>query len=344
VDELAKIEARNYLSAAGFFLIGIFWLIMIFTNTSGDSSAFPSSYLYITLGIGLLAAATLLVVLHKRDMIALLFFIFGFWQLFCGILSIGPWTYVIAGFMLLVALVILTGKDKQKWVLFLIPVIYFLLCLYYAIFNYNVVVVTIFHIILAVLPLYFAFCCASERLHLPGSKFFTSDQQTDFKSSGSVLGYLLFALMLGGYALYYFSGGTIYTIESARMVKLLAACLMVFIAILLLAVGKMRFTPIMFMLLGLCCIAEYCISDTAMFYGMGIAECILGIFAILRKESRILPGIMIIFFSSTCFLSLVSVSSSPGYMLASAILNLIPCMIAIYLAFVVYSQKKLPKF
>ncbi|HJJ31846.1 MAG TPA: hypothetical protein O0X25_00005 [Methanocorpusculum sp.] len=82
-------------------------------------------------------------------------------------------------------------------------------------------------------------------------------------------------------------------------------------------------------------------STGAMFIGCGILFIIIGLFAMLRKESRILPGIMLIVYGCSCFFTAYIGGNFP---VVSAILNAVPCLIAIYLAFVVYSQKNLPKF
>jgi len=64
----------------------------------------------------------------------------------------------------------------------------------------------------------------------------------------------------------------------------------------------------------------------------------------LRKESRILPGIMLIVYGCTMFFTAFANGAMVSAPIVSAVLNGIPALIAIYLAFVVYSQRKLPKF
>ncbi|HJJ39544.1 MAG TPA: hypothetical protein O0X42_05335, partial [Methanocorpusculum sp.] len=120
MDETAKIEARNYLSAAGFFVFGgceLLWFITLITGTM----SFFSSTIDIVGGIGMLIIAALLIILRKRDMTAILFVMLGFLLLF--------WTtapgqipgIVTCAFALLVTIVTLTAKDKQKWLVFLLP-------------------------------------------------------------------------------------------------------------------------------------------------------------------------------------------------------------------------------
>jgi len=340
MDELAKTEARNYLSAAGFFILATWFILHVFEIVEKTTNVLSDDFLHIALGIGLLIVATFLIVLHKRDMIAILFFMLGFYQIFCAFTTFGIWNVILAGLMLLVALVTLTGQDKKKWLLFLIPLIFFIYRLIRELTGYNNYVFISFYIVLAVICLYYAFCCASERISLPGRKLLTTDESTDFKSSGSVLGYMLFALIAGGYALRYIVGEAVLPLETFMTVKLVVGLLMIFVAILLLAVGKMRFTPIMFLLFGITQLLSV-YSSGIMFIGTGILYIVIGLFAMLRKESRILPGIMMIVYGSTALFAAYSGGNTP---VVSAILNAIPCLIAIYLAFVVYSQRKLPKF
>ncbi|HJJ36128.1 MAG TPA: hypothetical protein O0X27_03000 [Methanocorpusculum sp.] len=343
MDELAKTEARNYLCAAGFFMIAAFFISQIFSEVGTAAFVEPNDNIHIALGLGLLIVATLLIVLHKRDLIAILFFMTGFWQLFAAFTPSELWGIILMGFLVLVALVTLTGQDKKKWLLFLIPLLCFIPGLIGELIGFNPYVGMVFIIILAVICLYYAFCCACERISLPGSKILTADEATDFKASGSVLGYMLFAVLTGGYALHYILGEAVLPLDSFVTMELLAGSLMIFVAILLFAVGKMRFTPIMFMLVGLIGILSM-YSSGAMFIGLGILMIVLGLFAMLRKESRILPGIMLIVYGCTWFFSAYVAGTSISMPVVSALLNGIPALIAIYLSFVVYSQRKLPKF
>ena len=335
MNELAKIEARNYLSAAGFFVFAaceFLWLITFVTSTM---SSFNSA-IDIVGGIAMLIIATLLMILRKRDMIAILFVMLGFLLFFWsnapgqipGILT--------SAFALLIAIVTLMSKDKQKWLVFLLP---FLLVVGH-LFMFSDQAHGIVYGIVVVLSLYYAFVCASERINLPGRKFLTADENTDFKSSGSVLGYILFALIAGAYTVYYIIGGGLLTLEILTIVEFLGSALLIYTAIMLFAVGKMRFTPVMFLLLAL---VNFLVlfSSGPMFIGTCILMIIIGIFAMLRKESRILPGIMLIIYGCTDLFTAFAGGNMP---VVSVILNGIPCLIAIYLAFAVYSQKKLPLF
>jgi len=357
MDELAKTEARNYLSAAGFFLIAASFLLSLFTKIGSNTYIEINDSIHLVIGIGLVVIATLLVVLRKRDMIGILFFMIGFLNLFYAFTPNGIWGFILTGFLVLVSLVTLTSKENVKWLLFIIPLIMFVHNLIAGCIGYNATLFIVFDIVLAASSLYYAFACASERFGLPGRKLLTADEATDFKASGSVLGYMLFALHCGLFLTFYIFeltaiqysallawglGNLGFPIATLNTLVLVSSALLIFVAILLLTIGRMRFTPIMFLLLGLASILSVYASGM-MFIGLGILFIIIGLYAMLRKESRILPGIMIIVYGCTGFISALagSLAIAP---VASIILNAIPCLIAIYLSFVVYSQRKLPKF
>jgi len=155
---------------------------------------------------------------------------------------------------------------------------------------------------------------------------------------------MLYALITATFSLFYLIGNPeVLSLESITIIKEIASIMMIYVAVLLLTVGKMRFTPIMFLLMGLIMIlTSY--STGLMIIGCGIMFIIIGLFAILRTESRILPGLMLIFGGSTTFVSILSGGIMPSIPWLSAVLNGIPALIAIYLSFVVYSQRKLPRF
>jgi len=344
MDENARTEARNYLSAAGFFLIGGFWLLYLLNNLSNGQFTLSATITCVTVGIGLIIISTLLIVLRGRDMVAMLFAMMGFAYLFWSSTDYYLYSSLqICIFILLVSLVTLTSTDRKKWMLSIVPIIMFL-WIFVDLFIEVFAVDMAFNFLIAAIPLYFSFCCASERIQFPGSALLNSDDTTDFKASGSVLGYMLFAFAVGGFALFYaVNDSSKLPLAAVTALKLTSGAIMVYVSILLLAVGKMRFTPVMFLLIGILLILTvYC--EGYMIVGAGLLFIMVGIFAMLRKESRIIPGIMLIVFGFSGFISLIAGGILPSIPWLSVILNGIPCLIAIYLAFVVYSQRELPRF
>lgn len=337
MDELAKKEARNYLSAAGLFILGGYFLLEVFVTAFNNSTQLINQNIFFALGIGMIIVATLLAILQKRDMLAILFMLMGFLQFFLAFYPSDFAYIIVEGFILLVAIITLTSKDNKKWLLFLIPAIMFIGNVVNLIMGgNNTVFSTIVCLIITVLCFYYAFCFASERAHLPGHALLTKDENTNFKSSGSVLGYSLFALIAAVPSFYFIFGESFISLASVTTLVTLGSIMLIFIAILLLTIGKMRFTPIMFLLIGITLLLS-CYSTGIMAIGIGILIVIVGIFAMLRKESRILPGIMLAVFGfGWCFYPYLPSG-------ISITLFFIPLIIAIYLAFFVYSERNMPK-
>ena len=251
MDELAKTEARNYLSAAGFFVIAANYLLLLFM----DAETVLDPAISLAVGFGLLISGILLLVLRNRDMIALLFIMLSFYFIanvfaagFVGVFL----TLCFNGLLLLTILVTITGKDKAKWMIVILPLLMLITSLI-DIFSgaRPSPAAYILFTAIAVISLYFAFCCACERINLPGRKLLTADEQTDFKASGSALGYLLFAATVGAYVVYYIVGESMLSLETLHTVNVVAAFLLILVGILLLTIGKMRFTPVMFIAAGL---------------------------------------------------------------------------------------------
>lgn len=327
MDELAKTEARNYLSAAGFFIFAAESLLYLISYFTGTISEF-SPAIEISAGVGMLIIAALLFILRKRDLIGILFVMLGFMDLFYANFEGDQFLVLLSIFAILVAVVTLTSKDKQKWLLFPIPVL--------------LLFPGVPFIIGILLSLYYALVCASEKINLPGRKLLTADEETDFKASGSVLGYMLFGLTMAAWAIFNLFGESYgFTYGALQMLEFICAVLMVLVSILLIAVGKMRFTPVMFFLIAMVTLFGN-FSIGAMSIGIGVLFLLIGLFAILRKESRILPGIMLLLTAVVYF-----ILGGVGFGLptvAVGIVEFVVTAIALYLAFVVYSQKKLPKF
>lgn len=72
MDEIAKTEARNYLSAAGFLLIFADRLLNTILPLTTSAESQSTGIMDIVAGIGIIVIAVLLIILRKRDMIAIL--------------------------------------------------------------------------------------------------------------------------------------------------------------------------------------------------------------------------------------------------------------------------------
>ena len=280
----------------------------------------------------LLLVGILLAVLGKRDLTAISFLMFGSLKLLLISLISPNLTpvlmdevlfvcVILQSFFLILALILLSSKDKAKYPLALLigleAIIDFVM---YSLSGNasEIVVVGYLRIILVVIALYYAFACASERFILPLGKTLTADQETDFKKSASALGYLTISASMAVWAFFY-----------------------IFNASEVVAVAKMRFTPVMFLLAGALLAVSSVIGDSFEFI-LGILFIVIGIFAVLRTESRILPGLMFIIYGISYFIGPVAIGA--GITVLAVIVNGLPALIALYLAVATFSQKKLPLF
>ena len=343
MDENAKNEMRNYLSAAGFFVFAVSTLAIGVSYLSGTVGAEQKNITIISTLL-LLLVGVLLAVIGKGDLTAITFLMLGSIKLLMlatGFVS--PVVNIILYlFLLILAVILLTAKDKAKYPLAILIALQALFTTVSYIIPSEEIMSSVFgytRLILTVIALYYAFACASERICFPCSKILTADQETDFKKSASALGYLTISASMLVWAIYYLFNkseivaNTIYALDGVY------AALLILVSILLFAVAKMRFTPVMFLLAGSLLAVSSVIGATSEFI-LGILFIVLGIFAVLRTESRILPGLMFVVYGVSYFIG--PVAASAGIMILAVAVNGIPALIALYLAVATFSQRKLP--
>lgn len=343
MDENAKNEMRNYLSAAGFFVFAVSTLAIGVSYLSGTIGAEQKNITIISTLL-LLLVGVLLAVIGKRDLTAITFLMLGSIKLLMlatGFVSPGI-NIILYLFLLILAVILLTAKDKAKYPLAILIALQALFTTVSYIIPSEEIMSSVFgytRLILTVIALYYAFACASERICFPCSKILTADQETDFKKSASALGYLTISASMLVWAVYYLFNkseivaNTIYALDGVY------AALLILVSILLFAVAKMRFTPVMFLLAGSLLAVSSVIGATSEFI-LGILFIVLGIFAVLRTESRILPGLMFVVYGVSYFIG--PVAASAGIMILAVAVNGIPALIALYLAVATFSQRKLP--
>ena len=254
MDENAKNEMRNYLSAAGFFVFAVSTLAIGVSYLSGTVGAEQKNITIISTLL-LLLVGVLLAVIGKRDLTAITFLMLGSIKLLMlatGFVSPGI-NIILYLFLLILAVILLTAKDKAKYPLAILIALQALFTTVSYIIPSEEIMSSVFgytRLILTVIALYYAFACASERICFPCSKILTADQETDFKKSASALGYLTISASMLVWAIYYLFNkseivaNTIYALDGVY------AALLILVSILLFAVAKMRFTPVMFLLAG----------------------------------------------------------------------------------------------
>ena len=356
MNEIAKNEMRNYLSAAGFFVFALstFVFCVTFLSETFESNISLVMGTDIVCSILLLLVSILLAVLGKRDLTAITFLMFGSIKLLMTTTSLIGYSAgdrvdfflvnaALQIFIIILSLILLTAKDKAKYPLALIIGLYGISNFIGSISPVNPMIpIHVYsQLIIAVVALYYAFACASERIILPLGKTLTADQETDFKKSASALGYLTIAASMAAWAFFYIFNASDLVADIIYALDGVYAILMILVGVLLFAVAKMRFTPVMFLLAGALLAVSSVIGDSFEFI-LGILFIVLGIFAVLRTESRILPGLMFVIYGISYFIGPVAVGA--GITVLAVIVNGLPALIALYLAVATFSQKKLPLF
>ena len=342
MSETQGFEIRNYLTAGGFLLIGILFLVSTLSTLElGNGTAeLVATDMIKNLVFGLLffAVGTILVILRGRDIAAITFILTGLTDIavfFCGENANASWIFAIVN--ILWAIIILFAQDKEKYLFFVLNLLLGITTITKYLPDAPVIVKFIPLVLLILIALYYAFAAGCERISLPGRKLLTADTVTEFKKSGSSIGYVLFALSSGLWVLIYLFGidlsaASIFCLERALGIALIVIGI-------LLAYKKLQFTPVMFILMGVGdLIASF--SSGIMIYAVGILLVVAGIFALMRKESRILVGVMLILYGCSAFLS--AITGTSGMSAISLVLNGIPCLIALYLAVATLSQRKMP--
>lgn len=300
MNEPDKTEIRNYLSAAGFLSIGGHLLyIMLFLLLDLPASPVLLGAIQV---IPLIVLSVLLIALRKRDLTAITFLMFG---LSLGIMHLRPekvfpdYGLVFIGlFFLIFAAIILTSADRKKYLLFLIPLFHGLQRIFAGtgFESVNIYIAGIGGLV----ALYFALAVSAERITLPGGNLLKSDVSTDFKVSGSVLGYLIFGLILAIDAFYYFTAGTGTPLDNLIAEKMMGGILLCLVAVLLWTLGRMKYTPAMFFMMGIFFLLGGQIANVVVagativvsegFYLIAVMMAVVGIITLLKTEPRVFPG------------------------------------------------------
>ncbi|MDV0441127.1 hypothetical protein McpAg1_03060 [Methanocorpusculaceae archaeon Ag1] len=344
MNESSLSEMRNYTTAAGFLVLA--FILMEFFICQIMPAAFIGN-VSLFAALALIIFGTILAIERKRDIAAIAFLMTGLVTAFPALQTVKAVspdmvTLITGVFLLLLALVILTAKDKTKYLLSVPLILIAVYWMWTSALEANSFSAALL-ILAAVILIYYAFACVSEKLKLPLSDTLRADTETDFKTSGSVLGYLLLGMIFAVWALLHSTAWTIILPENVAALEVAAGLMLMFVGILLWAVGKMKFTPIMFFLLGLFFALGSQTSAIEMLVPIGVMVIFVGIFLALRSDARILPAIMIVL-SGSCVL-LFSFFGTAGNPVFLCSLNIIQLVIAVYLAFAVFSQsKKLPLF
>ena len=146
------------------------------------------------------------------------------------------------------------------------------------------------------------------------------------------------------WAVSYFTGwGVVLSAENVAALEQTIGSMLIFVGVLLWAVGKMKFTPFMFIIMGIPALLGSQVAAVEMLYPFALMIIFIGVMAVLRSDARVLPAIMFILSGTSILLFIILGSSHIAPL--QGLLNIIQALIAVYLAFAVFNQnKKLPLF
>jgi len=342
LSDSTKAMMRNYAMVAGFFAIFIHsMLIACFGFTGGESSFAPS---YIVSAI-LLISGTVLVLLHKRDMTAIMFMMIGtsYLSFAIGFSVFGMRPFAALQILMLVfGVMFLLTKNEQKWICAALMILYGLNFITFGegIQNPQLISACI-AVPSAILSGYAGLCIGLESPRFPGYSLLTADEADEtkdgepahFKIMGSVLGYFLYSAAMFGSAMFYIGGdGT--SLDRVIAMETICGTMLILVGLLMLIAGRMRFTPFMFIMLGTVTSLSFFLGD--LIYLSFVFSLVVGLLCIFRKDRRLLVGVAVIMYGLTYALSAMIIDSNAG---ALFILNIIPFLILMYVSYALITQK-----
>ncbi|HJJ29122.1 MAG TPA: DMT family transporter [Methanocorpusculum sp.] len=355
LSEALKTEVRNYVTSFGFILMATVYVLILFGINdmfhgvlSMDAAYASMTVPAVIIGLLLLLCGVVLLGLRKRVLSAVTF-IFS---------SAGYFIYAFEGtsyfltplisiFSIVIAFIFMTSTSPKKYVYALIHVLWGIVG-FLGLFNIMgltpvVAVTVVLMIVTASMLIYFAVACAAQKIHLPLTKFLTTDDDMEFSRTGPVLGYLFMGAYIFIWVVYNFTGEELLSSQVTYAMCFILSLMLMLIGILAFSIGRMRFTPLLFLGAGTAFLLDLFVNGS-MHYVVALLLLIIGIFAVFRKNSRLLPSLLLIGFGFSRFL-MNSVDTSPDLIYVVSLINIACLLLALYLAFGVFAEKpKLPMF
>ena len=349
ISDSRKTDLRNHVTSFGLLIIALFFVMMMLdifdSGTAGAAADALSSSFYLPgaiLGIFILLAGIVLLILGKRAMAAVTFILMAPQMFSTAILGEMPMMNILSGlFFLIFALILMTARDKQKYAFASINI---LLGVVTIIRGFDNAFCGFIMAAAAVYLIWLSVACGTGKLRYSISKYLSRDGEMTFRRCGSVIGYLLLAKYLVIIFIYEYIDPT-FSSAPASLDTLgnIHICLLVFVGLMLLFIGKRRVTSTFFIGFGLALALDLTTSDTFGYLPV-ILLLVLGIQNVLRRDPRILPSFLLIgeAFAIMLYNQLVL---TPEVQTAMLLLTVGCTAIALYLSFAVFAEKpKLPLF
>ncbi len=294
-----KADLRRYVTMSGFFLMFVMHLIAL-VNILKTGSATYAGYNVIEIIISdfVLIIGVILALLHKRDLFALFFILFSAMTL---VIQHSGEASVIAVDLIFfpLALMFLITRNEQAKILSALCVLIGLQVLR----NVDgMMAVTIMCVgFIAILCGYFALILGCEKFKFRLYDILVADEDDEsndgtpvhFKTVGSVLGYLLIAVMPLAEIVQLLTDGVIVSAYSENL-SMVIGLMMVIVGFVMLVAGRMRFTPIMFWMIGVLFLIHPFCGDITVGWFIGLV--MIAVLIMLHGESRKMAGCTLIFY------------------------------------------------
>ena len=353
MSENTKRDTRNYITAFGFLAIALFFIhLLLEAYTFLDSGIIPVSEVLIfnqeiVIGSFLLICAILLFILRKRALTASTFMFISILVFADNLLPPDPLVIgVFCAFAFVFAAILLLSKEKVKYAYAGISAAFGLASLSSILLENGVlgIISGIIMILFTIFIIYVIIACSANKYSLPLTKYLIRDEETSIRTSGRMIGYLIIALTVTLDVIYEIINIEMLNYEILLPIRFTLALMLLLSGVLLLFIGKQRFTPMLF--IGIAFMFWLDSISVGYFYYMAVfGLLIIGILAVVRKSTRLLPSLLTIFYS---FALMIYAFYSQGWVVlktAAILLGIACALLSIYLACATSSEvKKLPLF
>jgi len=340
-------DIRNTLSAVGFFIIAgyFFYSALSFVIFTFVDSSFKMmiSTLGICCAVFLAIIGTILIILRKRDFIGITFLVYAIFISFASFIGNNSAFSLFLGIIAcIIAGIFFLANDKKKYIIMLLFVFQGYNLIRNGVLNENFTPFILTFIMSGIL-FFLGILSSSMFPKFKLTKILTADESTDFRRSGSMIGFLVISLSISPWLLSYILRDETFSQDIIANITIICAVALLLIAVLLIFVGKSWFNGGIFIGISFTQILSV-FSEGYLFYLIGIILLIFGLLAAFRKPPYLLFSLMLILNGISVFSSYAAVGTL-SLVIVQILLNLIPVLIAVYLAAATFSQKwKLPLF
>ncbi|HJJ36520.1 MAG TPA: hypothetical protein O0X27_05035 [Methanocorpusculum sp.] len=334
MDETGKDQLRNQVSAIAYFLLALIAGLFVIACTG------YAPFNHVLLGV--LATfvgicGIILLILHKRDLTALVMLmfamLFGYYTISGGVLNSDITAVLLFFFIIFALLLLATGSKKGKC--------YFCVFLPYGIgalgpaFFSSLVVTIIMHCVFGFVALLYGIMFVAPRIKAPLAQILRSEEPISFSRIGAVLGYFLFAIPVAILGVQEILGMTLTDMGTIASLLMLCGFYLVVAGIIIAIFGDRHFAPLLFSLMGVSCLLVPFLGSS-LYYVSGGIFIILGICALIQKVNYVLPAILLLV-SGALYIVLGTGLSLPVLVI---VLSFASALLAVIISFLILHQQR----